>query len=74
MRITLYVKPNSFETKIISFDEKQRTMHVSVAEPPDKDKANIAVLKLLRRHFKKQVKLVRGRTSREKVVEVADCL
>ena len=72
MRLTVHVKPNSSETRILSYDEEKKEMHVAVNEAPEKDKANIAVLKLLKKQFKKKVLLVSGRTNRDKVVEIAD--
>ncbi len=46
---------------------------VYVTAPPDKNKANEAMLKLLAAHFDvpvSRIKLVRGATSRNKLVEI----
>jgi len=37
-----------------------------------KGKANVAVLKLLRKHFGRQARIVRGMTSTTKIVEIED--
>jgi uncharacterized protein (TIGR00251 family) len=68
VRLSVKVKPNSKATKITGKDGD--TLLVDIAAPADKNKANLELLKFLKRHFKKTAKLVRGRTSREKVVEL----
>ena len=44
---------------------------VYLKSPPEDNKANIELLKLLKKHFKAQnIKLIKGHTSRNKVVEI----
>ena len=43
-----------------------------VKEPRQKGKANQAVLKLLKKHFGKQARLVSGATSTTKIVELLE--
>jgi hypothetical protein len=43
---------------------------VKVREPPEKGKANKAVIKLLSRHFGCRVRLIGGRASRLKLIEI----
>ena len=68
MRITVKVKPNAKETSITGQDGD--VLLVDVAAPADKNKANLELLKFLKRHYKKQALLVSGATSREKIVEL----
>ena len=68
MRYSVKVKPNARETKIV--DSKINEMTVQIAAPPDKNKANIELIKFLSKHFKKKVKIVSGLTNRNKIVEV----
>jgi len=72
MKIRVHVKPNASEDTILSWNEAARTMEVAIAAPPEKNKANIALLKLLKRHFGKPVYLISGGTSKEKLVEVTE--
>ena len=39
---------------------------------PEENKANIELLKILKRYFKRDVSISSGHTSRKKVVEVLD--
>jgi len=67
----LKVKTNSSEDKIIS---KEDYFEVNVKEKPEKGKANLAVLKLLSKHFNKPVGKIklRGLTYKNKFVEIKD--
>ncbi len=70
MFLTIKVKPNSKKSE---FDLQSNTAFLK--SPPKDNKANIELIKLLAKHFKvssSQVKIVRGLTNREKVVEIND--
>ncbi len=45
-------------------------LHVRVREPAERNRANIATIRLLSKHFGRPVRLVGGMSSRTKVVEV----
>ena len=45
---------------------------MTVAAPPEDNKANIEVLKFFTRELKKKVKLIRGATSKEKVLRIVE--
>ena len=62
------VKPNSPETKVISQSENELTL--AIAAPPEHNKANIELIKFLSKHFKGKVELIRGLSSRNKVIRV----
>ncbi len=68
MRLKIKVKPNQPETKILKEGEE---LVIAVAAPADKSKANIELLKFLRRKYKKEVKLISGTTSRKKIVQLS---
>jgi len=62
--------PNARKESVIEADG---VLVVRVNVVPEKGKANEAVIKLLAKHFKvakSKVKIVRGLTSRNKVVEI----
>ncbi len=70
MRITVDVKAGSREEGVEELGEGRYLVRVS--EPRQKGKANQAVLKLLKKHFGRQARLVSGATSTTKIVELLD--
>ena len=66
MRLPIKVTPNSKKDEII----EGNPLIVKVREKAENNKANIAIVKLLSKHFNSKVKIVRGLTSRKKIVEV----
>ncbi|RJQ17188.1 DUF167 domain-containing protein [Candidatus Woesearchaeota archaeon] len=70
MIFTVQVKPNSRTSGITFFDEQKRIIHVQLKEKAEDNKANIALVKLLSRHFKQQVKIKSGCSSKEKLVTI----
>ena len=65
--VTLKVKPNSNKNEIL---ERGEVWKVNIKSPPQDNKANIELIKFLRKELKKQVRIVRGFKSKEKVVEI----
>lgn len=75
MKTHVKVIPNSKKQgveELKSRDSSHQTMIVHVKEPAEKGKANKAIINLLKKHFKKKVRIVSGFKSRRKVVEVED--
>jgi uncharacterized protein (TIGR00251 family) len=70
LRITVEVKAASREEGVELIEEGRYL--VKVKEPRQKGKANQAVLKLLKKHFGKQARLVSGATSTTKIVELLE--
>jgi len=69
MIITVKVKASSKRNKV----EKQNDTYVIyVKAPAEKGKANSEVIKLLRRFFKRNVRIIKGVTSKTKIIEVDD--
>lgn len=66
--ITIKVKPNASETKIISQRENEFT--IAIAAPAEQNKANIELIKFLSKHFKADVKIIRGLKSKNKLVKI----
>ena len=71
MRLKVRVKPGSKRegVKEIAPDH----LEVKVSAPPERGKANERVVELLAKHYgvrKSAVKIVKGETSREKIVEI----
>ena len=67
--IKVKVKPSSGKQSI---EKKEGFYVINVKSKPENNKANIEVIKLLERYFKKPVKIKSGLTSRNKVIEIID--
>lgn len=67
MEIKIKVKANSKEEKI---EKRDGYYFICVKERAVENWANKAVLKLLKKHFGKQARILRGFKSREKVIEL----
>jgi len=71
LRLTVKVKPASKKEGVHVASDG--TLEVSVSAPPEKGRANERLIELLAGHFgvaKSRVRIVAGRTKRQKVVEV----
>ncbi len=63
------VKPNAPVSEVVG--EEDGCLVVKVAAPPEGGKANKELTKLLKKYFKaKKVEIVKGHTSRTKIVRV----
>jgi len=68
IKINIKVKPNSNENTI---EKVEDFYFVRLKAVPEGNKANLELVKLLKRHFKaKEVRIKSGFTSRNKIVEV----
>ena len=63
----IIVKTNKEKTKITK--EENGTIYLDVHAPAHDNKANIEILKFLKKKYKKQFKIVKGLKSKEKIVE-----
>ena len=70
MRITIEVKAGSKKDEVIQGEGDHYIVRVKAQRK--KGKANVAVLKLLKKHFGRQARLVSGMTSTTKIVEIED--
>jgi len=71
MRIRVRVKANARKNEVQRLDENQ--LLVSVTSPPAEGKANEKVIELLAEYFdrpKRCITILRGKASRDKIVEV----
>ncbi len=71
MKIQIKLHPNSSQEKIREI-EKDREYEVWIKEKPIEGEANKELAKVLKKYFKKQIRIVSGFTSRKKVVEILD--
>jgi len=71
MIIKIRVKSNSDKQEIIRVSENE--YKIALKEKPEDNKANLELLKMLRKHFNVEanhIKLIKGLKSRDKIVEV----
>ncbi|MBI5065651.1 DUF167 domain-containing protein [Candidatus Woesearchaeota archaeon] len=66
-RIKVKIKPNSSENKIV---EKGSVWKINIKAPAQENKANLELLKFLKKELKKNVQFVSGLKSKEKVLEI----
>jgi uncharacterized protein (TIGR00251 family) len=67
LRITIRVKPKSGRSEIIKEGEKYIAF---LKSEPEKGKANLELLKLAKKFFKKSVTIKSGFTSKTKILEI----
>jgi hypothetical protein len=68
-KFKVIVKTNSKENEIVGFDETKKAYKINLKAKPIDGKANIELIKFLSRELKKQVRIVRGLTNKEKIIE-----
>ena len=68
MKIKIKLHPNSSQEKIKML--KNNEYEVWIKEKPLDNKANLELVKILKKHFKKDAKIKSGFTSRNKIVEM----
>ena len=71
MKISVRVKPNAKKIKVEKIGESM--FSVWIDEPPSKGKANKRLIEILSDYFKvpkRNVRIVKGETSRNKIVEI----
>ena len=71
-KLTIIVKPNSSKTLITGYDNNRKALKVNIKEPAENNKANIAVVKLFSKLTGKKVSIVRGLTSKKKILKIID--
>jgi len=68
MKIKIKVKPNCKEQNV---EKKEDYYIVKLKSPAENNKANIELLKILKKYFKcKEVKIKSGFSSRNKIIEI----
>jgi uncharacterized protein len=70
MKIKIKVHPQSSRNEIKKIEEK--SYEIWIQEKSVNNKANLAITKLLKNYFKKEVRITSGFKSRNKIVEIED--
>lgn len=68
--LSIIVKPNSNENKIISFDENKKALKVLIKAPAENNKANIEVIKYFSKLTGKNIKIIKGLKSKNKMLKL----
>jgi uncharacterized protein (TIGR00251 family) len=67
MKLKIKVKTNQPRTEVV---ENGEIWKVNVKARPENNKANEEIIKLFSKLFKKKVRIVRGLTTRKKILEI----
>jgi len=68
MRLNIKVQPSSGRQEIKKISQNE--YKVFLKKSPEDNKANKELTKLLKKYFKKDIKIIKGFTSKQKVVEI----
>jgi len=71
MLYNIKVQPNAKKNKI--FEEKDNFLKIKICAIPENGKANDELIKFLSKHFKTtktNIKIIKGKTSKNKTVEI----
>ena len=67
--LKIIVKPNSRRNEILQYMPEKEALKVAIKAPPEDNKANIEIIKFFNRLTKKQTRIIRGLTSKEKLLK-----
>ena len=67
MRVRVQVKPNASKNEIIS---EREILKVAIRAPAKEGKANLELVKFLKKYYGKPIKIVSGSNSRIKTLEI----
>jgi len=70
MKVFVKIHPNSSQEKVVKISDKE--YEIWIKEKPVDGKANESLIKLLKKHFGKEVKITAGFSGRKKIVEVSE--
>jgi len=70
MKFSVKLHPNSSQEKIMKISEKE--YEIWIKEKPLDNKANIELIKLLKKYFKKDIEIISGFKSKKKIIELLD--
>ncbi|MBA3064005.1 YggU family protein [Candidatus Woesearchaeota archaeon] len=69
--IKVILKPNSSKSRIVKFNSEREAYIIDIKAPAQDNKANIEIVKFLSRALKKDVKIIKGFKSREKLIKIS---
>ena len=66
----IVVRTNMSKTEITGFDSEKEVYRMNVHALPEKGKANLEIVKLFKKEYGRDVKIVSGKTSKRKLVRI----
>lgn len=69
-KIKIIVKTKANNNKIIGYDKEKKAYLVHVKTLPENNKANLEIIKLFHKKTKKQIRIISGLKSKEKILEI----
>ena len=69
-RLKILVKPNSSKNRIIKWDSDKKALRVNIKAPPESGKANLEAVKFFTKLLKKNIKIISGFKSKQKVLNL----
>lgn len=66
----IIVKANMPKNEIVKFDEEKEAYRVNIKEKAEDNKANIEIIKFFSKLLKKNVKIIKGLKSKEKILKI----
>ncbi|GAG32323.1 unnamed protein product [marine sediment metagenome] len=66
-RLNLKVKPNSKKNQILEYGNPTK---ISIRAPAEANKANIELIKFFKRKFKLDIRIIKGKTSKNKIIQL----
>ncbi|MBU0506604.1 MAG: DUF167 domain-containing protein [bacterium] len=74
-KLNIKILPNAKKNEIVQFENN--TLKIRITAPPVDGKANETLIKFLSKEWKiakSQINILKGLTSRQKTIEVPDCV
>ena len=68
MILKIKVKPNARKTEILKQNNDE--LEIAIAAPAERGKANAELIRFLEKKFGKDVRIIRGKTSKRKIIEL----
>lgn len=69
-RFQVIIKTKANSNKLVGFDKEKQAYLLNIKAVPEKGQANKEIIKFLSKLLKKQVRIVKGLKSKEKIIEV----
>lgn len=66
--LKIIAKPNAPKTRPVKWDEARDALRVDVHAHPENNKANIEIIKYFSKKTGKNVRIIKGLTSKEKIL------
>ncbi|MEE9525406.1 MAG: DUF167 domain-containing protein [Candidatus Woesearchaeota archaeon] len=70
-KLKILVKPSSPKNEIVSYNEEKQVLRVNIKAQPEKGKANKEVINFFSKLLKKQVTIIKGKTSKHKILKIS---